>query len=46
MQLIYSTTQIERDVGMSTTSSVNIGIDSNHLAVQISNLTDIDLESI
>lgn len=46
MQLISSTAQIGRAAGMSTTSSANMGIGSNRLAVQISNSTGIDLESI
>jgi len=46
MALISATAQLGRSSGMSTQSSATMGIGANRLAVQISNSTGIDIESI
>lgn len=46
MALISATAQLGRSSGMSTQSSANMGIGANRLAVQISNSTGLDIESI
>lgn len=46
MSLISSTAQIGRETGMTTQSSANMGMGANRLAVQISNSTGIDIETL
>lgn len=46
LSMVSSTAQIARSAGMNTSSSANLGIASNRLAVQISNSSGVDLETV